>query len=192
MDLKNFKKQMKSKLTKLEGKLHNFFGKVICDRLEMSKWQERPYSLLKGICGCTEQCPFCGEQCDLGEHDGTDVKHTVKQHRPSCVIGWHIAVTNVMTLEICPVEVAGDRKFRHRKNADPEYHPYKAYMDIYPDWHIPPDASAQDSLYWKWFVGKYIGSLASRFKLTAPEVPSSWADIKWENVKTELKGLYNL
>jgi hypothetical protein len=188
LDLENFKEQMQSELCKLEKKLHSFFGNIICDETEMRKWQERPYNLLKSICGCTKQCPFCGEQCDLGEHNDTDVKHSVAQHRPQCVIGWHGSVSEKLVLQICPTDVAGDRRFRYNG----EYHPYKQYYDKYPDWHIPPDPSAKDSAYWMWFVCNNIHSLATHFKLKEPKIPKRWREITWEDAKTKIKTLYNL
>lgn len=190
LDLKNFKEQMRSELRKLEKKLHNSFGKVKCDMKEMGRWQEKPYSLLKTLCGCTEQCPFCGEQCDLGEHSGTTVKHTVAQHRPQCVVGYRDK-DQILVLDICPTDVAGDKEFRI-KDTDHNFHPYKKYLDKYPNWHIPPDPAAQVSVYWKWFVGQHIHSLASYFKAKAPKVPGGWTEMKWKDAETKLKSHYNL
>ena len=187
LDLKNFKKQMQCELCKLEKKLHSSFGKVKCDEEEMAKWQENPHNLLKSISGCTEQCPFCGEQCDLGEHSGTTVKHTVAQHRPQCTIGFH-SNSKILILDICPTMVSGKRNF----DTNHESCPYAKYRDIYPNWHIPPDPAAQDSLYWMWFVGNHIDLLASHYGLKAPKVPSAWTEIEWEDVKTKLKDLYDI
>ena len=189
LDLKNFQEKMRNELSKLERKLHSNFGMVICNEEEMEKWQEEPYNLLKSICGCTEQCPFCGEQCDLGEHSDTEVKHTVAQHRPACCNGCYYK-TQTLALEICPANVAGERKFM---NEDRKCEiPYKRYSEIYHDWHIPPDPSAKDSLYWMWFVGQHKDSLASHFKKAAPEIPVKWTKIEWQEVEAKLKGLYNL
>ena len=191
LDLNNFKKQMESELNKLEKMLHRTFNEVTCDAKEMSKWQEQPYNLLKKICGCTEQCPFCGEQCNLVEHSSTDIKHTVAQHRPDCVIGYRDKDTQNLSLGICPSLVAGDKSFRN-KDTDLKFYPYKKYLDKYPKWHIPPDPAAQDSLYWKWFVGQYFQSLAEYFEAKQPEVPKQWKEIQWKDVEAKLKSQYNL
>ena len=188
LDLRNFKDQMQCALRKLEKKLHSSFGKVECDEEEMAKWQENPHDLLMSLWGCTEQCPFCGEQCDLGEHSGTTVKHSVAQHRPLCTIGVHEANSKILNLDICPTMVSGKRNF----DTNHESCPYANYRDIYPDWHIPPDPAARNSLYSKWFVGKHIDLLASHYGLKAPKVPNAWTKIEWEDVKTKLKDLYNL
>ena len=191
LDLNNFKKQMESELLKLEKMLHRTFNEVMCDVKEMGKWQDRPYNLLKNICGCTEQCPFCGEQCDLAEHSSTNVKHTVAQHRPDCVIGYRDKDTQILVLDICPSQVAGDKLFRN-KDTDLKFYPYKKYLDKYPKWHIPPDPAAQDSIYWKWFVGQYFQSLAKHFEAKQPEVPKQWREIQWKDVEANLKSQYNL
>jgi hypothetical protein len=181
LDLKNFKAQMESELSKLEKKLHGVFNDVVCDMSKMHKWQESPYNLLKKICGCTEQCPFCGEQCDLGEHTGTDVKHTVKQHRPQCVIGWHLSTTEVLALEICPIDVDSNTTFQYGNDV----YPYRLYHNKFPDWHIPPDPSATDSEYWMWFVSKNIDSIAAHFGLNAPTISPKWRAITWERAKAK-------
>ena len=191
LDLKNFRYQMHNELSKLEKRLHSSFGKVICNKEEMEKWQEEPYNLLKSLCGCTEQCPFCAEQCDLGEHSDTIVKHTVAQHRPQCVSGWHKITTNVLVVKICPSNVAGKGAFRN-KDTNFEDYPYAKYRNKYPDWHIPPDRAARDSMYWMWFVSNHLDLLASHYKAIAPDTPPQWKEIEWENVKTKLKELYNL
>ena len=190
LDLENFKRQMRSELGKLEKKLQSLFGMVVCDENEMGKWQDKPFNLLKKLCGCTEQCPFCGEQCDLCEHD-TTVKHRISQHRPSCVIGYKKRETRVLSADICPTKVAGTLKFRN-KDTDKVYHPYKDYLKIYPNWHIPPDPAAEDSSYWKWFVGQYGDALATYYDVKPPNVPREWTEMKWEVVKTQLKAQYNL
>lgn len=129
------------------------FGKVVCDANEMEKWQEKPFNLLKSLCGCTEQCPFCGEQCDLGEHAGTEIKHRVAQHRPNCLAGYSDDTTQELVIDICPTKVASEHSY---KDTDQEWHPFKEYMKIYPNWHVPPDLAAEDSTYWKWFIGQYM------------------------------------
>ena len=190
LDLINFKKQMNVAFGNLEKRLHNYFGKVKCNQKEMWKWQDKPYNLLKNVYGCTEQCPFCGEQCDLVEHSGTGVRHSVKQHRPQCTSGYHFVDTNILALEICPSNIAGTGTFMCKKT-DFKKHSFASYHEIYPDWHIPCDPTAKDSMYWMWFVGKHVGSLASYYKLIPPKVPIQWTEIKWEDVMTKLEALYD-
>ena len=188
LDLRNFKDQMQCALRKIEKKLHSSFGKVFRNVEVMAKWQESPHNLLKSITGCTEQCPFCGEQCDLKEHSGTGMKHMVAQHRPQCTIGFHQTNSKILILDICPTMVSGKRNF----DTNHESCPYAKYRDIYPNWHIPPDPTARDSLYWMWFAGKHIDLLASHYGLKAPKVPSAWTMLEWEDVKTKLKDLYHI
>ncbi len=73
-----------------------------------------------------------------------------------------------------------------------KWHPYKDYQSIYPQWSIPPDVTASNSLYWKQFIGKYKDEIAARFKAKPPKVPEGWLTIEWEEVASNLKKLYKL
>ena len=190
LDLSSFKKKLKDELGNLEKRLHSYFGEIICNEKEMKKWQEKPYILLKSVYGCTEQCPFCGEQCDLEEHSGTTMKHSVAQHRPQCTNGYLTTNTKVLSLDICPADIVENGTFRSKETGLKD-HPFAKYREIYPDWHIPPDPTARDSLYWKWFVGKHIDLLVSYYKAAKPKVPAKWTNLKWDKVKAKLEASYN-
>ena len=189
LNLKNFTEQVRSGLTELKHKLHSQFSDIKCEG-SMNSWKDKPIDLLMKLCGCTEQCPFCGEICDLGDHDDT-IKHRAAQHRPQCLGGYRDTSTQVMVLTLCPANVAGDRNFRD-KRTNQQYHPYSEYQKIYPEWSIPPDVTAKDSSYWKWFVGRFYEEIAVHFEAKVPAVPDDWKQMRWEDVKRELKELYKM
>ena len=195
LNCENFKTQIKIGLKELEKKLHSSFNRIKC-RSEMANWKDKPHDLLRKLIGCTAQCPFCGEQCDLIEPDHIEnggPKHTISVHRSNCLRGWHLPDTKLMVTGFCPAYISGQEKYKSFQTSSTEYesHPYMEYQEVYPDWSIVPDVSSKDSLYWKLFVGKNIDKIADHYNLKAPTVPSDWANIQWEDVVKNFKELYN-
>ena len=187
LNVENFKLNIKKGLQKLNRKFLKSYEKILCAK-EMVNWKDQPHNLLKVLIGCTEQCPFCGEQCDLLEHDD-NCDHRTEVHRISCLAGWRNTSTQAMTTSICPIKVDGDGHFH---KPDGERHPYKDYKTIYPNWFIPPDKSAKTCSYWKWFVGKYQHKLEKEFNANASAVPKEWSKLKWPSIKLNLKTAYNI
>ena len=183
----SFTKELMEGLEKLKIKLQGAFGSA-----RFSDIDQKPYEILeKQLIGCCEQCPFCKEQCDWGEHEKS-IKHKVRQHRPDCLGGYRKSSTNQMTVDLCSVLVVGDQRFKSGEMKD--YRPYKEYNapDLYPQWSIPGDNGAKASSYWKWIVGHYYTNVASYYNAVAPDVPDHWKGLKWEEVKRELKTQFNL
>ena len=192
LNLDNFKRQIRSGLEDLKKKLHTSLNTIECEK-EMVHWKDKPHELLRNLIGCTEQCPFCKEQCDWLDpnHIHDEQKHHIAVHRPECLGGYRWTKTNVLTTDFCPANVAGDINFRNAAT-NQKFHPYKDYQLIYPDWSIPPDLTSEGSLYWKRFIGKYREHLGRKFSAKPPEVPPQWHDIKWEEVEENLKSIYHL
>ena len=183
LSLDTFTKQVLLGLSELESKVQSEFSDITC-KSSMHTWRDKPVDLLMKLCGCTEQCPFCNEQCDLGFHDGS-IKHIVHRHIPQCLAGYRFTSNNVMSLDLCPTDVAGTGTFRNRQT-NQEKVPFSEYGRIYPTWSIPPDVKAENSLYWKWFIGNFHEEIAEHFKALDAEIPDAWKQIKWENVKKDL------
>ena len=189
MNLDNLKRNIGIGLEKLKIKLHDSFNKINCAN-EMILWKNKPHDLLQNLIGCTAQCPFCGEQCDLldPKHEN-DCDHRIEVHRISCLQGFRWRDTGVMTTHFCQVAVSrSDLSFQVSGD---HYHPYNDYKSIHTKWEIPPDVSAEGSLYWKWFVGKYYASIAETFRAKPPDVPEEWRLIEWQEVEKNLNDLYN-
>ena len=189
LNLNTFAEQVRRGLSELEVKVQSQFNDITC-KLSMNTWRDKPVDILMKLCGCTEQCPFCNEQCDLGLHD-QGIKHIVAQHRPQCLGGYRFISTNVMALDLCPADVASTQTFQNHKT-NQERVPFSEYDRIYPTWSIPPDATAINSFYWKWFIGNFHGEIAAFFKANDAEIPAGWKQMKWESVKKDLKKLYKL
>ena len=69
--------------------------------------------LLQDLIGCTAQCPFCGEQCDLLQpgHITNGQKHYTAVHRIECIGGLFHESTNVLMSGICTSTVDSDSLF---------------------------------------------------------------------------------
>ena len=187
LNLKNFKDILREELHKLTARCQIFFSKIDCET-EMINWKDQPHELLNDLIGCTEQCPFCKEQCDLMENHDCD--HRTEVHRIDCLAGWRSRVTQEMSPAICPVLIdSQDSKFRR---PDGGYQHYKDYKKVYKYWSIPPNKSPKSCLYWMWFVGKYKKQLAKRIHAKASKIPSDWSSITWQNINESLKTAYNI
>ena len=161
----------------------------------MKHWKLKPFDVLRDLIGCTKQCPFCGEQCDLTDpyHDVAVHKHRVSVHRPSCLAGYRDEKTRKMSVDFCPAKVAGNLQF-FNKETNYKRHNYRDYQEVYPDWSIEPDPTADDCLYWKSFVSKYNDALANHIgeREKPAEVPKEWSQIQWNDIERNLISLYNL
>lgn len=189
LNLDTFTEQIWSALDELNVKMQIQFNDIKCVS-SMQTWKDNPAEILMKLCGCTEQCPFCKEQCNLGLHDN-DIKHVVSQHRPQCLGGYRYNLTGIMALDLCPADVASNTTFQNHETSQKSVR-YSKYESIYPTWSITPDATAKDSFYWKWFIGNFHKEIADFFKAKDADIPDGWKQMRWENVKRELKELYKL
>ncbi len=189
LDIENIKIQIKNSIKALEVKLHDSFNSIRCKK-EMKEWKDKPHVLLKTLVGCTEQCPFCGEQCDLIDPDHS-VSHRAMNHSCGCLKGYHNLKTEILVTEFCPSEVLSNKSFKN-DDTNKVLHPYKDYQEIYPNWSIPPDVTAADSLYWMYFISKFKDDLARHYNAKPPDVPKEWEEIEWSEVEENLKKIYNL
>ena len=188
VNLDSFKNYFASQLENLELKIQHSLNQITCEE-EMKHWEKKPHELLQNLIGCTEQCPFCGEQCDLSQPDH-DCDHRVEIHRIDCLKGYRWNDTQVMSTDFCQECVSSDiLKFKLYRG---KYYHYKDYKTVYPKWDITPDKSSASSLYWKWFVGKYYKEIAETYKAKPADVPEQWFRIQWTIVEQNLYSLYNI
>lgn len=148
--------------------------------------------LVKKVAGCTEQCPFCGAQCDvtMSNHVSNDIKHKT-QHRPQALGSYRWLKDNTPILDVCTYLVSTDCTFRNTITGG-EQHPYKDYSTKYKHWHIAADKSFGASLYWKWFIARYSTDIEKHFGFAKTKIPSEWKDLKWRNVKEWLCDEYKM
>jgi hypothetical protein len=194
MSLENFKGYIRSGLEALKDKIHSSFGGIQCVS-EMRSWRDKPHDLLESLIGCTAQCPFCREQCDLQDANHYPGKtHSVAVHRSTCLAGYRDDKTEVMMTGFCSAYVSGKEHHTRFKDGRTnwQYHPYQDYQSKYPEWTISPDVTSSNSLYWKKFVGRYMGAIAKMFAAKPASVPSDWSTTTREKVQENLKSLYNI
>ena len=185
LNLSNFKQRIKKELQELKETFEELFSKITYKTID---WKVNPHELLNSLVGCTAQCPFCGEQCDLLEHDN-DHDHRAEVHRMDCLAGFRDKDTRVMTTSVCPALVDGKGSFR---KPDGESHPYKKYKTVHKTWSIPPDVTSKSCSYWKWFVGTYKDQLAEEYDALPAKAPPQWSQIKWSEIKEDLESAYNV
>ena len=192
-DVKFFTKEVIKGLNQLLNKLGDYFSEI--KYLDILR-RELPHEIIfEMVAGCTEQCPFCKAQCEL-----TDDKHPTNgsikhqtQHRPRCLGGRNWEKDNTMVLDVCTYSVSSDSDTLFKtERTEWQWHAYKDYAKIYPEWTIPADKSLESSLYWKWFIGHYSSEVEDFFGHDHTEVPNEWKILKWEDVKEWLKKEYHL
>ena len=186
LNLNNVRSLIKKKLPNLHGIFDGIEYKS-----EMENWEVKPHEfLMKELVGCTEQCPFCDEQCDLRDPDH-EVNHRVAVHRSCCLAGFKDFKTKIMHTEFCTAKILLTTKFRN-ECTNHEWVDYNKYQRIFPKWSITPDITSEDSLYWMLFIGRYKDQIAEKFNAKSPIVPESWSEICWEEVEENLKNCYRL
>ena len=193
VNLENFAYEIRQGLIKVQEKLNRRFEFVMSryDVCTIKEWKVKPHDLIfDRLSGCCEQCPFCKEQCECTDPCHTS-KHSVQQHRPQCLGKYAVVSTKEITLDLCTTDVGSHWGFINQATGG-KSHPYKEYQKIYPRWSIPVDLSSQASVYWKWFVGHYHTQIAEHYKVKTTNIPRTWTQLRWEDVKRSLQSLYNV
>ena len=193
LHLENFREKIRNGLLELKKILQESYGGITC-KTSILFWKDKPHEHLSELVGCTEQCPYCGEQCDLlDNHEG---KHRTEVHRPNCLGGTHDRETKVLSLDFCPVLVADPKQQFYKSHDSNELYYACNYEEKFPNWSIVPDKSAANSLYWKWFVAEHSDKIGKMFSLNPPPVPSLWSTYtpkdQWHVVEDNLKKIYKL
>lgn len=169
-DLKVFDEFLMQRFDKVEDNLNTFYTDVV--RLDESMEQQVVQQLAGSVLGCSKQCPFCRVSCALTVNDH-DVDCSSPQHYPKGVAGYHWTMNKKLAIDTCTTAVASDLTFR---NIDTKYKgiPFKDYKKFYKTWKIQGDKSLDASLYWKWFMAKYIAELAEYYHHERPSIPEAW------------------
>uniref|UniRef100_A0A3B5QEJ8 VLIG-type G domain-containing protein n=1 Tax=Xiphophorus maculatus TaxID=8083 RepID=A0A3B5QEJ8_XIPMA len=140
--------------------------------------------LFTRVIGCGKRCPFCKVPCDAGGENHT--QHFASMHRPEG-LGWAMwDESQKLTTDICSSLVMSDEYF-HCRATKGEWHPYKEYREIYPDWNIPPDVSHQASNYWKYVMATFNEEFAKLYDAEPADIPDAWKRITKEEAEENLK-----
>ena len=150
----------------------------------ITKWKTSPQSLLcEELFGCTEQCPFCGEQCELTDpnHASCGKDHSIKIHRPQCLrrFTWHDS--NKLVLDLCTHSVESESRFKNGDTND-NWVPFKDYRTIYKNWCISNESPKEAPKYWQWFIYNYLDDVT---KWVGAE-PTSIDHLNWKMVSQDM------
>ncbi|XP_030609739.1 interferon-induced very large GTPase 1-like [Archocentrus centrarchus] len=171
----------------LEEDLRKEF-KTLNFEMKLQRLHVQPQNeLFNKLIGCGKQCPFCKASCDAEVH----TEHSVSLHRPQGLGRYTWNVTNKLVTDICSSSVISDHCFRCSAT-NGQWHSYKDYKEIYPDWKIPPDGSLEASDYWKYVMAKYNKDFAREYKAKPADIPETWNYITKEQAEKSLKESFNI
>ncbi|XP_061566347.1 interferon-induced very large GTPase 1 [Cololabis saira] len=145
--------------------------------------------LFNRVVGCGKQCPFCQVPCEAG--GGKHKDHFASLHRPRGLGRYRWERSEILVTDICTSAVISENAFRCSATKY-EWHPYKSYREIFPDWHIPPDGSLEASDFWKYVMYKYNRDFAEAYKAKPADIPRSWKKITKKQAETSLKNSFNI
>ncbi|KAG8006269.1 Interferon-induced very large GTPase 1 [Nibea albiflora] len=145
--------------------------------------------LFTKLIGCGQQCPFCKSPCDAGGQQHKE--HFTSLHRPEGLGRFRWESTDKLVIDICSSLVCSDCRFRCSAT-NSEWHPYKDYRTIFPDWHIPPDVSLEASDYWKYVLATFNNEFAKEYDAKPAEIPDIWKSITHEQAEESLKKSFNM
>uniref|UniRef100_A0A3Q4G3Y5 Si:dkey-85k7.12 n=1 Tax=Neolamprologus brichardi TaxID=32507 RepID=A0A3Q4G3Y5_NEOBR len=140
--------------------------------------------LFNKLIGCGKQCPFCNVPCNAG--GGGHTEHFAALHRPQGLGEYNVDKTQELVTGICTSCVNSKLVFCCNATKN-EFHPYKHYKEIYPDWKIVPDGSLEASNYWKYVMTKYNIAFAEVFHAKPAKIPKTWKKITKDKAEKSLK-----
>ncbi|KAJ0055872.1 hypothetical protein NL108_014164 [Boleophthalmus pectinirostris] len=140
--------------------------------------------LFDRVIGCGKQCPFCHSPCDAGGSAHTE--HWASLHRSRALGGRTWEDSKKLITDICSSAVDSDIRFKSAAT-NYEWHPYKTYREIYPDWKIASDPSLEASDYWKYVLVKFNDKFAEAYKAEPADIPQTWRSIDKEMARESIR-----
>ncbi|XP_042256666.1 interferon-induced very large GTPase 1-like [Thunnus maccoyii] len=145
--------------------------------------------LFTKVIGCGKQCPFCKAPCEAGGKEHTE--HWTSLHRPEGLGRYRWNNTEKLVTDICSSSVISDVRFRSFATGL-QWHPYKCYREIYPDWKIAPDVSLEASDYWKYVFARFNKKFSKTYDAKPADIPTSWKHITCKQAESSLKESFNV
>ena len=170
---------------KLEQIKEHFMKKIENKSTEFSditKWNTSPHILLcDQLIGCTEQCPFCKEQCELVDpnHVAFGKDHYIEIHRPLCLGKRTWQTSKELVIDLCTSLVESPTAVFNTDNKEVTF---KDYKTVYKDWCIANENPIEAPKYWQWFINQYNTEI--RKWAGASSVPVS--HLKWRGVTKDI------
>ncbi|XP_043099881.1 interferon-induced very large GTPase 1 [Puntigrus tetrazona] len=157
-------------------------------KLKMLKMKPQD-ELFKQVFGCGKQCPFCRAPCEAGGKAHTE--HCASVHRPKGLGQMRYEDDEKLVTNICSTDVHSEVQFKCYQTYY-KYHPYKRYREIFPDWHIPADASIQASDYWKYVMARFNTKFAKEYSARSADIPLTWKSITKKQAENSLNESFNI
>ncbi|KAF4089086.1 hypothetical protein AMELA_G00062400 [Ameiurus melas] len=145
--------------------------------------------LFKRVFGCGKQCPFCKAPCEAGGEAHTH--HSASVHRPKGLGLYRYLHSEKLVTNICSTDVNTEARFRCLETKH-EYHPYKKYREIFPDWHIPADPSIEASDYWKYVMANFNDQFAEAYNAKPADIPPVWKKITKQQAEDSLNECFSI
>ena len=162
---------------------------------QITKWRTSPHLILcNSVVGCTAQCPFCGEQCELTDpnHAACGKDHFINIHRPQCLRKYTWDNSKKLILDVCSYSVESDNMFN---NADTNYEwlPYKDYRNLYKNWCISNESPTEAPKYWQWFISHYLKDIIEWARATPTKISHlNWGAVSQEMAVASLSEVYKI
>ncbi|XP_046900769.1 interferon-induced very large GTPase 1-like [Hypomesus transpacificus] len=183
-----FLDHLKTCVENLKKSLEKEFNKDMDVKAKLKQLPIKPQDVIfDDIIGCGKLCPFCKAPCEAAQPGHKE--HFVTIHRPEGIGKYMWDKSKQLVTDICTSLVTSKVMFRCKDTKD-EWHPYKNYRSIYPDWRIQPDSSVEDSDYWKYVFAKYNQQFADKYEAKPADIPPGWKRITLEQAMESLKKTY--
>ncbi|XP_072232272.1 up-regulator of cell proliferation-like [Leuresthes tenuis] len=186
-DQEQFAHWLKISVTDMEEALKEKFKNTTFET--KLKHLPKENELFNRVIGCGKQCPFCKVPCEAGGKGHTE--HFASLHRPQGLGTYRWDGTKKLLCDICSSSVISDTRFRCMETKG-EWHPYKNYKKIFPEWNIVPDGSLQASDYWKYVMNKYNADFAKAYDAEKADIPQSWVNVKVKQAEDSLKESFSI
>ncbi|XP_053351193.1 up-regulator of cell proliferation-like [Clarias gariepinus] len=160
----------------------------IRSKLEILKIKPQD-ELFKRVFGCGKQCPFCKAPCEAGGEAHSS--HRASVHRPQGLGRYTYKCSAKLVTNICSTDVNTEARFRCLETQH-NWHPYKKYREIFPDWHIPADPSIEASDYWKYVMANFNEQFAEAYNAKPADIPPVWKTITKKQAKDSLKECFSI
>ena len=147
--------------------------------------------LFDEVVGCTAKCPFCKVPCDSHSGGRTSGNHSSTLHRPKGLGGFGWENTNKLVSTDCSWSLHAGVRFRNSLT-NGEWHPYKDYHKIYPDWTIHGEADPDVEKYWKWVFAQHNEKFAEYYSCEPAELPSEWGQYTTNDIKKDIEDNYHV
>ena len=147
--------------------------------------------LFTEVVGCSERCPFCKVPCDAHSGGKCGGNHSATLHRPKGLGGFGWERTNKLVENDCSFSIAAGLRFRNEMTHG-EWHKYRYYHQIYPNWSIHGSADPDVEKYWKWVFARHNEEFAKYYSREPADIPPEWEKYTSNDIKKDIEDNYHI